>query len=160
AEGRQGQVWGLSLPASGPIDFQSSGQPDFVLGATLPGSDWLRQALESLGRDADMELARLDGWLEGEIGVDLSTLVETFACRMLIVDDAICTCLVLEGGCVERWSRLLDALSRGLGIRQSTRRIDTREIHHLAIPGIAIDEGLDELCAGGPGMTFIMTRLM
>lgn len=160
AEGREGRIWDLSLPASGPIDFQSSGQPDFVLGATLPDNDWLRQALESLGRDADMELARFDGWLEGEIGVDLSTLIETFAGRMLIVDDANGTYLVIEGGGVERWTRLQDALARRLGITRSTRRVDSREIHHLAIPGITIDKGLDELAASDPGTAFIMTRLM
>ncbi|MGQ4688944.1 hypothetical protein ACUIJO_24830, partial [Klebsiella aerogenes] len=77
AEGRDGRVWDMSLPAGGPIDFRSSGTPDFVFGYTLPGNDWLERGFESFGEDADLELAEINARLEDEMGIDLNTVVDT-----------------------------------------------------------------------------------
>jgi hypothetical protein len=160
AEGREGRVWDLSLPASGPVDFRSSGEPDFVFGAVLPGNDWLRQALSSLGEDADMELAEISGQLEAEIGIDLTTVVDTFAGRMMLVDDDNGTYLVHEGGGDERWTQFWDALSRRFEIEQSSKTFGDTRIHHLVVPGIDISDEMDALPESNPGLAFIMARSM
>ncbi|WP_181918971.1 pilin [Wenzhouxiangella sediminis] len=159
AEGSEGRVWDLSLPASGPVDFRSSGEPDFVIGAVLPGNDWLRQMLGSLGEDADMQLAEISDRLETEIGIDLTTVVDTFAGRMMLVDDANGSYLVHDGD-GERWTQFWDALSRRFDIEQSSKKIGGAEIHHLVIPGIDISDEIDDLPESNPGLAFLMARSM
>lgn len=159
AEGQGGQVWDLSLPASDAIDFRSSGTPDFVFGLTVPGNDWLEQAIASLGEDAGAELAEADAQLEEAIGLDLESVIDTLAGRMLLVDDENGTYLVHEGG-GERWTRFWDALARRFDIEQSSTRIGGTRIHHLVIPGIDISEEIGDLRQSNPGLAFIMGRSM
>lgn len=158
AEGRDGRLWDLSLPASGAIDFRSSGKPDFVFGLALPDSDWLNQALQAFGAEA--EGAEVSARLEEEIGLDLATVIDTFAGRMFFVDDANGTYLVHEGGDTERWAAFWDALARRFDIGQSSTRVAGAEIHHLVIPGVDIADELGELRSGNPGLAFVMSRSM
>ena len=160
AEGQGGRVWDLSLPASEAIDFRSSGTPDFVFGLTVPGNDWLEQLLESLGEDTESELAEVSARLEEEIGIDLATVIDTLAGRMIFVDDANGTYLVHEGGGVERWTSFWDALARRFDIERSSTRIGDTRIHHLAIPGVDIADEIGDMRERNPGLAFIISRSM
>lgn len=160
AEGREGRVWDLTPPAAEPIEFRSAGEPDFALGVMLPGNDWLRQALGSMGEDADMQLVELSSRLEKEIGVDLATVVDTFAGRLMIVDDANGSYLVHEGGGPARWTTFWDALARRFDIERSSMQAGDAEIHHLVIPGIDIGSQMSELRESNPGLAFVIGRFM
>jgi len=160
AEGREGQAWELTLPASDPIGFRSSGQPDAVLGLVVPGNDWLRRAFESMGEHSDTELAEANAWLEKEIDIDLHTAIDTFAGQLIFVDDDNGSYLVLEGSGVENWTHFWDALARRFDIRQSTSPVSNTEIHHLVIPGIDLDEEMADLRDDNPALAFFISRSM
>lgn len=159
AEGREGRLWDLTLPASGPLEIDSNGQPDFVAGLTLPGSDWVRRLADSMGEDAGRNLAEIDARLEREIGIGLDAVVDTLSGRMTIVDDANGTYLVHEGS-AERWEEFWEALSRRFDIERSSVRIGDSRIHHLRIPGIDISDQIAALPEKNPGLAFIMSRSM
>jgi len=160
AEGREGKAWESTLPASAPIEFRSSGQPDSVLGLVIPGNDWVRRAFESVDEDADAQLAETDTWLEKEIGIDLATAIDTFAGQLIFVDDDNGSYLVLDGSGVENWTRFWDALARRFDIQQSTTDLDGAEIHHLVIPGVRLDDAMSGLKEENPGLAFILSRSM
>lgn len=160
AEGREGRAWELTLPASAPIGFSSSGQPDVVFGLVIPGNEWLQRLAASIGGDAASEMAEISDRLEAEIGLDLATVVDTFAGRLLYVDDDNGGYLVHEGAGAERWTRFWDALSRRFDIQQSTIPSGDTEIHHLVIPGIDIGQEMDGLADENPALSFMLTRFM
>ncbi|NBB92018.1 MAG: hypothetical protein GVY32_02495, partial [Gammaproteobacteria bacterium] len=160
AEGREGLAWELTLPPSPPTGFLSSGQADVALGLTIPGYDWMQRLAASLGEDAETQMAGVSDRLEAEIGLDLAAVVDTFAGRMLYVDDDNGGYLVHEAADPERWPAFWDALSQRFDVRQAVLTAGDAEIHHLVIPGVDIDGQMDELQSENPALAFTLARFM
>lgn len=160
AEGHEGTAWELTLPASEPIGFRSSGEPDAVLGLTVPGNDWLQRLIDSMGDDTRAEFQEISATLEAEIGLDLAAVVDTFAGRMIFVDDDNGSYIVHDGADVERWTAFWDALSNRFAIKRSTTQAGGTDIHHIVIPGLDIDDAMDGLREENPGLAFILGKSM
>ncbi|QKK01528.1 MAG: pilin [Pseudomonadota bacterium] len=160
AEGRQGRAWELTLPPAAPIGIDSSGEPRVVAGLRVPDSDWLQQLAAIMGGESETELSEISAHLEAEIGLDLNAVLDSFAGRMIFIDDDNGGYLVHDAASIEHWTAFWDALAQRFEIRQAIIQAGGTDIHHLTIPGISLDEEMGSLSAANPALSFVLGRLM
>ncbi len=142
ASGSGGKLWDLSLPAIDGMDFQASGVPRAVAGLVLPDYAWLERVWLSVDETGQDSISELDGKMVEEVGVSLSELVDTFAGRLYYVKDDNGGYLVHQARNPEQWSALWKKLGERFDIQQTPAERKGQTIHHVALPGINLDDEL------------------
>ena len=144
ASGSGGTLWDFTLPTIEALDFSTNGSPRAVVGLTVPDYAWLEALWLNLDDTGPEDIAKLDSKLTEEVGVGLREIVDTVAGRLFYVSDNNGGYLVHQSRNPDQWSALWDKLGERFDIRQTSAEHAGQVIHHVALPGINLDDQLDD----------------